>query len=84
MNWGIEMSYKLHKQTIIHSVIDIAFPSGARVAFAPEGVYINDYLFVPVATRAGRRWYVVVDGTLYPVRFPDGGEPYPFKAYRMN
>jgi len=81
---GVEMSYKLRKQTTIHSIIEIAFPAGANVTFAPEGVYINDYLFVPVAAREGRRWYVVVDGMLYPIRFPDGGEPYPFMAYRSN
>jgi len=84
MNWGIEMSYKLNKTTTIHSTIDIVFPAGARVTFAPEGIYIGNYLFTPVATRAGRRWYVVLDGMLYPVHFPDGGEPYPFVAYRSN
>jgi len=79
-----KMSYRLNKTTIIHSAIDITFPRGASVIFAPEGVYVNDYLFVPVATREGRRWYLLLDGTLYPVHFPDGGEPYPFMAYRSN
>ena len=78
------MSYKLHKATVIHSTVDIVFPAGARVIFAPEGIYIADYLFVPVATREGRRWYLLLDGALLPVRFPDGGEPYPFSAYRSN
>jgi hypothetical protein len=76
--------YRLNKATTIHSTIDIVLPRGAPVAFAPEGVYIGDYLFVPVATQKGRRWYVVVDGELLPVRFPDGGEPYPFAAYKTN
>ena len=76
--------YRLNKATTIHSTIDIAFPRGAPVVFAPEGVYIGEYLFVPVAAREGRRWYVVLDGMLYPVHFPDGGEPYPFAAYRSN
>ena len=76
--------YRLNKTTVIHSAVDIVFPAGAKVNFAPEGVYIGDYLFVPVATRTGRRWYVVMDGELLPVRFPGGGEPYPFSAYRTN
>ena len=80
----MEMSYRLHKATVIHSTIDIVLPRGAPVVFAPEGVYIGDYLFVPVAAREGRRWYLLLDGALYPVRFPGGGEPYPFAAYKTN
>jgi len=79
------MSYKLNKQTIIHTAVaDVVFPAGTKVNFAPEGVYIGDYLFVPMAVHTGRRWYAVVDGELLPVHFPDGGEPYPFAAYKTN
>jgi len=78
------MSYKLNKPTVIHTAVDIVLPRGAPVFFTPEGVYIGDYLFVPAATKKGRRWYLVMDGVLYPVRFPDGGECYPFAAYQSN
>lgn len=63
---------------------NLLIPSGAKITFASEGIYIDDNLFVPVVVGGHRRWYMVIDGQLVAVRFPNGGEPYPFSAYRSN
>jgi hypothetical protein len=77
--------YRLNKSTTIYTMnFNLIIPAGAKVIFAPEGIYIDDNLFVLIYHHGRRRWYLVIDGQLVAVRFPNGGEPYPFAAYRSN